>query len=154
VTESFFDEHFNINVKGLYFTVQGVLPLMPDGGSILLTSSVAGKKGFQGSSVYSATKAAVRSLGRTLAAELAPRRIRVNNPQSQFKGFSQVPATQFRNAAEHTQAVNRIVNGMLGAIPDLDRRELSALEWSVNENRSRSKVRWWLHKSIFLIPNF
>jgi NAD(P)-dependent dehydrogenase (short-subunit alcohol dehydrogenase family) len=78
ITESFFDEHFNINVKGLFFTVQAALPLIPSGGSVLLTSSVAGKKGFPASTVYSATKAAVRSFGRTLATELAPRGIRVN----------------------------------------------------------------------------
>lgn len=52
---------------------------------------------------------------------------------SQFKGFRMVPATQFTHAAEQRQAVTRIANGILGAIPDLDRRELSALEWAVNE---------------------
>jgi len=55
------------------------------------------------------------------------------NPPSQFRGFTQVPATHFTDATEQLQAVNRIVNGILGAIPDLDRRELAALEWSVNE---------------------
>jgi NAD(P)-dependent dehydrogenase (short-subunit alcohol dehydrogenase family) len=78
IEETFFDEHFDINVKGLFFTVQAALPLIPSGGSVLLTASVASKKGFPGSSVYAATKAAVRSFGRTLAAELAPRGIRVN----------------------------------------------------------------------------
>jgi NAD(P)-dependent dehydrogenase (short-subunit alcohol dehydrogenase family) len=78
VEESFFDEHFDTNVKGLYFTVQAALPLIPSGGAILLTASVVSKKGFAGSSVYAATKAAVRSFGRTLATELAPRGIRVN----------------------------------------------------------------------------
>jgi NAD(P)-dependent dehydrogenase (short-subunit alcohol dehydrogenase family) len=78
ISESFFDEHFDINVKGLFFTVQSALPLIPSGGSVLLTASVASRKGFPGASVYSATKAAVRSFGRTLAAELAPRGIRVN----------------------------------------------------------------------------
>jgi len=78
IDEAFFDDHFNINVKGLYFTVQAALPLIPGGGAVLLTASVVSKKGFAGSSVYSATKAAVRSFGRTLATELAPRGIRVN----------------------------------------------------------------------------
>lgn len=78
VSEASYDKIFNINVKGLFFTIQAALPLMQRGGSILLTSSVAGKKGFPGASIYSATKAAVRSFGRTLAAELAPRGIRVN----------------------------------------------------------------------------
>ena len=78
VSEEFFDSQFNINVKGLYFTVQKALPLIPDGGAILLNASVASKKGMAGGSVYSATKAAVRSFGRTMATELAPRRVRVN----------------------------------------------------------------------------
>jgi NAD(P)-dependent dehydrogenase (short-subunit alcohol dehydrogenase family) len=78
IEESFFDDQFNINVKGLYFTIQAALPLIPSGGSILMTASVVSKKGFSGSSVYAATKAAVRSFGRTLATELAPRGIRVN----------------------------------------------------------------------------
>jgi NAD(P)-dependent dehydrogenase (short-subunit alcohol dehydrogenase family) len=78
IEEADFDQHFDINVKGLYFTVQAALPLIPSGGSILLTASVVSKKGSPGTSVYAATKAAVRSFGRTLAAELAPRGIRVN----------------------------------------------------------------------------
>lgn len=56
-----------------------------------------------------------------------------NNQPSIFKGYTQVPATQFRNAEEQQGAVNRIVNAILGAIPNLDRKELAALEWSVNE---------------------
>jgi NAD(P)-dependent dehydrogenase (short-subunit alcohol dehydrogenase family) len=78
VDERLFDEQFQTNVKGLYFTVQKAIPLIPDGGAILLNASVVDKKGYGGMSVYSATKAAVRSFGRTLATELAPRRIRVN----------------------------------------------------------------------------
>jgi NAD(P)-dependent dehydrogenase (short-subunit alcohol dehydrogenase family) len=78
IQESFFDEHFDINVKGLFFTIQAALPLIPSGGAMLLTASVVSKKGFPGSSVYAATKAAVRSFGRTLANELAERGIRVN----------------------------------------------------------------------------
>jgi hypothetical protein len=56
-----------------------------------------------------------------------------NNPPSAFKGFTLVPATQFRNVEEQQQAVNRIVNAILGAIPTLERKEFAALEWSVNE---------------------
>jgi NAD(P)-dependent dehydrogenase (short-subunit alcohol dehydrogenase family) len=78
VDETFFDEHFNTNVKGAYFTVQQILPLMTGGGAILLNASVAGRIGRPRISVYAATKAAMRSLGLTLAAELAPRGIRVN----------------------------------------------------------------------------
>lgn len=77
VDEIFFDRHFDLNVKGLFFTVKKSLRLLSDGGAVLLNASVASRKGFAGASIYSATKAAVRSFGRTLAAELAPRRIRV-----------------------------------------------------------------------------
>ncbi len=77
VDENFFDRHFDLNVKGLFFTVKKSLGLLSDGGVVLLNASVASCKGFAGASIYSATKAAVRSFGRTLAAELAPRRIRV-----------------------------------------------------------------------------
>ena len=79
VTEELFDEVNDINFKGAYFTVQKALPLMSEGSSVTLISSVANIKGFAGMSVYSASKAAVRSLARTLAAELAPRGIRVNS---------------------------------------------------------------------------
>ncbi|MBV8844330.1 MAG: SDR family oxidoreductase [Bryobacterales bacterium] len=78
VDEAFFDEQFDTNVKGAYFTIQQILPLMPDGGAILLNASVAGRIGRPRISVYAATKAALRSIGRTIAAEVAPRRIRVN----------------------------------------------------------------------------
>ena len=78
VDESFFDTHFNTNVKGLFFTIQKLLPLMNDGGSIVLNASLVAHKGFNGASIYAATKAAVRSFARTLSAELVPRKIRVN----------------------------------------------------------------------------
>jgi NAD(P)-dependent dehydrogenase (short-subunit alcohol dehydrogenase family) len=78
VDEKFFDLHFNANVKGLSFTVQKALPLLKDGASIILNASIATIKGFPGISVYSATKAAVRSFARTWTNELRERRIRVN----------------------------------------------------------------------------
>jgi NAD(P)-dependent dehydrogenase (short-subunit alcohol dehydrogenase family) len=78
ITEQDFDKTFNINVKGLLFTAQKALPLFTDGGSILLNASVAASKGFPGTSVYSATKAAVRSFARTWTADLKDRKIRVN----------------------------------------------------------------------------
>ena len=78
VNEQFFDEQFAVNVKGAYFTIQCFLPLLTSGSSIILNASIAASKGVENTSVYSATKAAVRSFGRTLASELAPRGIRVN----------------------------------------------------------------------------
>ena len=78
ITEELYDSIFDINVKGLLFTVQKALALMPDGGSIILNSSIVGSKGFSSNSVYSATKAAVRSFARTWTTDLKDRRIRVN----------------------------------------------------------------------------
>lgn len=78
VTEAHFDKHFDINVKGLFFTVQKALPLMRDGGSIILNASVAASKGMEAFSVYSATKAAVRSFARSWTTDLKARKIRVN----------------------------------------------------------------------------
>lgn len=77
-TEQMFDETFDINVKGLYFTVQKALPHLNDNAGIVLNSSVVNAKGNPSSSVYSASKAAVRSLARTFARELVDRGIRVN----------------------------------------------------------------------------
>lgn len=77
ITEKGFDDIFNVNVRGTLFTVQKALPLMKDGGSIILNSSIAGVKGFPGATVYNASKAAVRSFARTWTAELKGR-IRVN----------------------------------------------------------------------------
>ena len=78
ITEELFDSIFNINVKGLLFTVQKALPLLPDGASIILNASIVGSKGLAANSVYSATKAAVRSFARTWTTDLKERRIRVN----------------------------------------------------------------------------
>jgi len=78
ITEEFYDSLFNVNVKGLLFTVQKALPLLSDGASIILNASIVGSKGLPSNSVYSATKAAVRSFARTWTTDLRDRRIRVN----------------------------------------------------------------------------
>jgi NAD(P)-dependent dehydrogenase (short-subunit alcohol dehydrogenase family) len=77
-SEGVYDEQFGINIKGAYFTIQKALPFLNDGASIILNTSVAGSTGTVGASAYSATKAALRSLARTAAAELVGRGIRVN----------------------------------------------------------------------------
>lgn len=77
-SESMYDEQFDINIKGAYFTIQKALPLLNDGASIIFNTSVVDSKGTAGTSAYSATKAALRSLARTAAAELVGRNIRVN----------------------------------------------------------------------------
>jgi NAD(P)-dependent dehydrogenase (short-subunit alcohol dehydrogenase family) len=78
VTEQDFDATFGVNVKGVFFAVQKRLPMMPDAGSVSLTSSIGGRRGWGAQSVYVATKAAVRAFARTWTADLRERRIRVN----------------------------------------------------------------------------
>ena len=78
MTEAMYDESLAINAKGAYFTVQKLAPLMTDGSSVVLTTSIANVKGAPTLSAYSAGKAALRSMARSLACELAPRGIRVN----------------------------------------------------------------------------
>src|SRR6476469_8546556 len=78
ISEEHFDKTFGINVKGLLFTVQKALPIFQDGGSIILNASIAASKGVEASSVYNATKAAIRSFARTWTVELRHRKIRVN----------------------------------------------------------------------------
>ena len=78
VTEAIYDEIFNLNSKGPFFAAQKFAPLINRGGAVVLTTSVANVKGLPGQSTYGAAKAALRSFARTLAAELAPREIRVN----------------------------------------------------------------------------
>ena len=78
ITEDLFDSIFDVNVKAVLFTVQKALPLMSEGGAIVLNASVVGSKGLPSNSVYSATKAAVRSFARTWATDLKSRHIRVN----------------------------------------------------------------------------
>jgi NAD(P)-dependent dehydrogenase (short-subunit alcohol dehydrogenase family) len=76
--EALYDELFNINTKGVYFTIQKALPFLNDGASIIINSSVVDEIGVPNGSVYAATKSAVRSFTRSLAAELIERNIRVN----------------------------------------------------------------------------
>jgi NAD(P)-dependent dehydrogenase (short-subunit alcohol dehydrogenase family) len=78
IDEQHFDSIFNSNVKGLLFTVQKALPLLPDGASVILNASIVASKGLPSNSVYSATKAAIRSFARTWTTDLKARHIRVN----------------------------------------------------------------------------
>ena len=97
ITENHYDSLFNINVKGLLFTVQKALPLMPDGASIILNASIVASKGLPAWSVYSATKAAVRSFARTWTTDLKARRIRVN---AVSPGFTDTAPWHSTEAAE------------------------------------------------------
>jgi NAD(P)-dependent dehydrogenase (short-subunit alcohol dehydrogenase family) len=78
ISEQHFNKTFDVNVKGVLFTVQKALPLIKEGGSIILSSSTASSKAMDGTTVYSASKAAVRSFARTWTLELKSRKIRVN----------------------------------------------------------------------------
>ena len=78
MTPEHFDDMFNINVRGLYFQLQSLLPVLANPSSVVFNASVVAQLGFPTASIYSATKAAVVSLGKTLAVELAPRGIRIN----------------------------------------------------------------------------
>lgn len=105
ITEEAFDRHFRINVKGALFTVQKALPLMPDGASIILTSSIVGSRGLDNISVYSATKAALRSFARTWTTDLKKRRIRVNVVSP---GFIDTPGLR---GLAHTESLDDLFRG-------------------------------------------
>ncbi len=116
ITEEDYDSLFNSNVKGLLFTVQKALPLMPDGGSIILNASIVASKGFSEWSGYSATKAAVRSFARTWTADLKARRIRVN---AVSPGFTDTPPWHAIEGAEERMKIisNSVPLGRFGT-PD------------------------------------
>ena len=125
-SEELFDQHFAVNVKGAYFTVQKALPHLNEGASIILTTSAGNQLGMPNMSAYLATKAALRSMARTLSAELVGRGIRVNAispgpietpifgrlgmPQEQMDQFAEqitgmIPAGRFGQVDEIAEAV-------------------------------------------------
>ena len=112
ITEAHYDKLFNVNVKGLVFTVQKALPLFRDGGSIILNASIASIGGMPAFSVYSATKAAVRSFARTWTSDLKVRKIRVN-------ALSPGPIdTPILDGLGSTKAeVDQIKAGLAGQVP-------------------------------------
>lgn len=109
VDEDFFDKQFAVNVRGAYFLIKYAVPLVPDGGAIILTGSTAASLGAAGMSVYAATKAALRSFGRTLAGELASRNIRVNTvspgpTQTDIFGKSGLNSAQIADFMKNAEA--------------------------------------------------
>ena len=118
IAEENYDALFNSNVKGVFFTVQKALPLMPDGASIILNASIVASKGLPDWSVYSATKAAVRSFARTWTTDLKNRRIRVN---AVSPGFTDTPPWHATQAAEqHMKVVaNSVPLGRFGTSDDI-----------------------------------
>jgi NAD(P)-dependent dehydrogenase (short-subunit alcohol dehydrogenase family) len=123
IDESFYDSQFNINVKGAFFLLKHAIPVIPDGGAIILTASVAGAGGgLIGSTIYGSTKAALRSFGRTFAKELAPRGIRVNTispgpivtPILEKNGFTSAQKDAFIEGAK-----TRIPLGRTGTVVEV-----------------------------------
>src|ERR1700688_4556628 len=112
ISEEQFDRIFDINVKGLLFTVQKALPLIPDGGSIILNASIASIKGTPAFGVYSATKAAVRSFARSWTNDLKERKIRVN---ALSPGPIDTPI--FEGLAPTKEGVDKIKDGFISTIP-------------------------------------
>src|SRR5216117_501187 len=122
ITEEFYESIFNINVKGLLFTVQKALPLLPDGASIILNASIVASKGFSSNSVYSATKAAVRSFARTWTTDLKDRRIRVNavSPGStDTPGLSELLASAETDQQRLKMISNSVPLGRLGTSDEI-----------------------------------
>jgi NAD(P)-dependent dehydrogenase (short-subunit alcohol dehydrogenase family) len=114
ITEAHFDKTFGINVKGLLFSVQKALPLFQDGrgGSIILNASIASTKGFETSTIYSATKAAVRSFARTWTVDLKQRKIRVN---AISPGPIDTPI--FSSAIQTEEQIEQIKASLVASVP-------------------------------------
>jgi len=112
-SEKLYDELFDINAKGVYFTIQKALPLLNDGASIIINTSVADETGLAGASAYSATKAALRSFTRTLAAELVERNIRVNavspGPINTPEGFARMGLSR--------EELDGLMKSIVGQVP-------------------------------------
>jgi NAD(P)-dependent dehydrogenase (short-subunit alcohol dehydrogenase family) len=112
ITAEHVDQIFDLNVKGLLFTVQKALPLLKDGASIILNASMAGSKGMPAFGVYAASKAAVRSFARTWAVDLKDRKIRVNAVSAGV-----IPTEGYRTAGLTQEQIDAFAAQMAGAIP-------------------------------------
>ena len=117
ITEEHFDRTFNVNVRGLLFTVQKALPLLSEKASVILTGSIASIKGFPSLSVYSASKAAVRSFARSWIAELKGRGIRIN---VMSPGTVETPGlANLMTAEQKAEAAALVPLGRIGTPDDL-----------------------------------
>jgi NAD(P)-dependent dehydrogenase (short-subunit alcohol dehydrogenase family) len=114
ISEAHFDKTFGINVKGVLFSVQKALPLFQDsrGGSIILNASIAASKGFETSTVYSATKAALRSFARTWTVDLKHRKIRVN---AISPGYIDTPI--FNSVVQSEEQIEQIKTSLVASVP-------------------------------------
>ncbi len=112
-TEGLYDELFDTNTKGVYFTIQKAVPFLNDGASIIVNTSVAGEIGLVNGTVYAGTKAALRSFTRSVAAELAGRRIRVN---AVSPGPIETPAG-FERSGLSKEAIEELVKSIVAQVP-------------------------------------
>jgi len=122
ITEEHYDSIFNINVKGVLFTVQTALPLIPDGASVILNASIVASRALGANSVYSATKAALRSFARTWTVDLKNRRIRVNVVSPGFTdtpGLRQLMAGRSEGAERWKMMSDTIPLGRAGTPIDI-----------------------------------
>ena len=122
ITEEHYDSIFNINVKGVLFTVQKALPLIPDGASVILNASIVASRALGANSVYSATKAALRSFARTWTVDLKDRRIRVNVVSPGFidtPGLRQLMAGRSEGAESWKMMSDTIPLGRAGTPIDI-----------------------------------
>lgn len=151
VTEQIYDQQFDINTKGAYFTVQKALPHLNEGASVILNTSVASHKGTVNGTVYAATKAAMRSFARTMAAELAPRKIRVNavapgpigTPILQRAGLSEERIAEFTRNILATVPMKRFgtpeeVAGAVAFLASSDSTYITGLEMDVGGGRGQT----------------
>ena len=125
ITEEHFDKLFNINVKGTLFTVQKALPLMNDGGSIVLTGSVASRKGTAAFWVYGATKAAIRNFVRGWTVELKDRRIRSNVLSP---GPTETPLVELQPPEAIARIASTIPMGRMGTVEEIAKAALFLIE--------------------------
>jgi NAD(P)-dependent dehydrogenase (short-subunit alcohol dehydrogenase family) len=134
ITAEHFDKTFGINGKGLLFTVQKALPLIRDGGSVILTASTAASKGIEGFSVYSATKAAIRSFARSWTVDLKQRKIRVN---AISPGPIDTPASRLslRGLVQSEQMSEQLRKKLVTTVP-LGRMGKSTVNTSMNGTRN------------------
>jgi NAD(P)-dependent dehydrogenase (short-subunit alcohol dehydrogenase family) len=112
ISEAHFDKTFDVNVKGLLFTVQKAVPLFKDGGSIILNSSIAASKGVEGFSVYSASKAAVRSFARTWTVDLRHHNIRVNAISP-----GQIDTPAFSDLMQNEEHIRQLKKDLVSNVP-------------------------------------
>ncbi len=154
ITEEQYDQTFNTNVKGLLFTVQKALPLIPDGGSIILNASIVSVKGTAALSVYSATKAAVRSFARSWTTDLKDRKIRVNaiSPGPiETPGLAGLAQTEEqRQGLLHSTCVDRAPGSLGAAGRDRQGGGLPRVRRCKLRRRYRALRRWRSRTSIGL----